>query len=635
MKKTLLIVAMLAMFVCLLAISVSAATETIDGVTYSLSNGKASVTNANKSCTLETVIIPDVVVGSDGKEYSVTTINQEAFAYNKNVKYISLSKNITWVGAAAFRGMTNLVFVDFNDNPNEITMPGYGVFRDCSSLKAVCLPDGIKSIPDQFMTNCKSLTAVYLPANLEIIRGNQDGGPAFGGSDSRNVCADLFFISKKFSVRDGNGDFYTAETFPVPEKPEVYFFPSTVKAITANHNPNNHLEDENGMIMSGGNSDCGIQFCSGINSVMILPTGYIGYTDQEKGNAILDENHKGDTLSTGLFRGCGNKDNPITVVFLGEIDRVSFDRKDGLSQYTTYVFANPADKGFEDTKIGTWYNTNNVNYSNQNEMYVIFCHANNGLGEKYSIKFTGSAEDNKYPVLVSELQEGAVTHMANPSVAPYDRDATCTEDKMTGIVECYCGNVYSYETIVEGSALGHEFGVENGAGDLGLSYENYMDKGAHKFSCARCGDIGSVEIAALFIDYGYSYTETAINGSFSMSQFFGINRDALAAYIEATGNTVEYGLVVSVSDNPLAEENSDLIAQNKTFITSQDKFKHDYFAINVIGITDGTEEGTKDTREKALTFCAYVIDNGKVYYLDDGKTLEVATQKSYNDILGK
>ena len=153
--------------------------------------------------------------------------------------------------------------------------------------------------------------------------------------------------------------------------------------------------------------------------------------------------------------------------------------------------------------------------------------------------------------------------------------------------------------------------------------------------CGHSGVDTSKSIGALFVDYGYSYTETAINGSFSMSQFFGINKEALAAYTEATGNTVEYGLVVSVSNNPLASENSDLIAQNKTFITSQDKFKHDYFAINVSGIKDGTEEGTKDTREKALTFCAYVIDNGKVYYLDDGKTLEVATQKSYNDILGK
>ena len=76
-KKILLFVAIVAMLVCLFAISASAATtETIDGVTYYLNNGSASVTNANKSCALETVIIPETVVGADGKEYTVKEINQ-------------------------------------------------------------------------------------------------------------------------------------------------------------------------------------------------------------------------------------------------------------------------------------------------------------------------------------------------------------------------------------------------------------------------------------------------------------------------------------------------------------------------------------------------------------------------------
>ena len=125
---------------------------------------------------------------------------------------------------------------------------------------------------------------------------------------------------------------------------------------------------------------------------------------------------------------------------------------------------------------------------------------------------------------------------------------------------------------------------------------------------------------------------TPPTGSYSVSQFYGINQKALDAYELATGNTVEYGLVVSVNDNPLASENSGLIAEGKTYITAQNKFAHDYFAINVIGITDGTE-GTKDTRENKLTFCAYIIDNGTTYYLDGGKTLSVAEQKSYKDVL--
>ena len=121
-KKILLFVAIVAMLVCLFAFSASAAsTETIDGVTYYLNNGSASVTNANKSCALETVIIPEVVIGADGKEYTVKTINQQAFKDNKTIKYVSIPATMTKLDAAAFYGCSNLVFVDFNDNQNTIT----------------------------------------------------------------------------------------------------------------------------------------------------------------------------------------------------------------------------------------------------------------------------------------------------------------------------------------------------------------------------------------------------------------------------------------------------------------------------------------------------------------------------------
>ena len=627
-NKVLLALAIMCLFVCIFAISVSAATtETIDGITYYLNNGSASVTNANKSCTLETVIIPDVVTGADGKEYKVTTINQQAFDSNTSIKYISLSKNITKINAAAFKGMTSLVFIDFNDNQNEISMPNYGVFRGCTSLKAVCLPDNIKTIPDQFMTNCKSLTAVYLPANLEIIKGNQDGGPAFGGQDANNKCTSLFFTNEKFSVRDENGNFYTAETFPVPKKPDVYFFPSTIKAITANHNPNNNLVDENGMIFKGGgSSDCGIQFCSNLNSVLVLPEGYIGYSDQLSGNAILDENQKGDTLTQGLLRGCGNESNPITLVFQGEIDRVSFDKKDGYSQYTTYVFANPANTGFEDTLVGAWYNSSDTSYAKQTEMYVVFCHANNGAGAKYQVNFQGSADDAKYPVLVATLKEGAATHMANPRVEAYDSEATCTRDKMTGIVECFCGNIYSYESIVENSALGHDGNTENGAVDLGVVYVNYFASGVHSYNCARCSEKVDENTDAIFIDYGYAATEGDINGTFAMSQFYGINQEALEAYKTATGKTVEYGLVAAADSDPITNRENGTLDSKKVFVTNADSIALSCFGMRVCGITE-------ETSDAKIAFCAYIKDGDKLFYLDDGKMTTSVTMKSYNEIM--
>ena len=106
-----------------------------------------------------------------------------------------------------------------------------------------------------------------------------------------------------------------------------------------------------------------------------------------------------------------------------------------------------------------------------------------------------------------------------------------------------------------------------------------------------------------------------------------VDSEALGQYTDKTGTTLEFGLVVSVSANPLAKENEGLIEENKTIIAPSSSFAHDYFFIGVNGIT------TELQKEKAITFCAYVIDNGEVYYLDGGKTERTVTQKSYNDIL--
>ncbi|MBO5262610.1 MAG: leucine-rich repeat protein [Clostridia bacterium] len=137
----------------------------------------------------------------------------------------------------------------------------------------------------------------------------------------------------------------------------------------------------------------------------------------------------------------------------------------------------------------------------------------------------------------------------------------------------------------------------------------------------------SKTIGAIFIDYGYSVTEEAINGKHSMTQAYGINKEAFDAYV-ALGHKLEYGLVVSVVTNPLDESQNSLIAEKKTYITEQNFIAHDIFEIGVVGI------GEAQTNV-ALTFCAFIIDNGEVFYLDGGETLIEATAKSHDDLSPK
>ena len=112
-----------------------------------------------------------------------------------------------------------------------------------------------------------------------------------------------------------------------------------------------------------------------------------------------------------------------------------------------------------------------------------------------------------------------------------------------------------------------------------------------------------------------------------MSQFFKLDDNTLAQYIEKTGTTFEYGLVASVSANPLAQENEGLIASGKTIIAPSNSFAHDLFGIGLNGIT------TEQQKATLLSFCAYVVDGGEVFYLDNGETVKTVSQKSFNDVL--
>ena len=584
-------------------------------------------------CTslVSTSSVEGVVAIPDG----VKSINEQSFYECKSMQYLSLSPALTSIAGATFRYCTSLVFVDFRDNQNTFTSSAYGIFRDCTSLKAVCLPDGMVTIPDQAFVNCTSLTAVYLPARLEVIKGNKDDGPAFGGSKSEYACKYLFFTNEKFSVRDENGNFYTAETFEVPEKPTVYYFPSTLKAICGPGNANNYPVDENGMKQSGkGNNDKGIMYCPNLNSILVFPEGFTGYADQSSGNAIFDENQRGDTLTTGLTSGCSSKENPLTFVFLGRIDRVSFDRRDGNTKYTIYVFANEANTGFENTKVGSWYNTTETNYKNQEEMYVVFCHANNGAGAKYKISFVGSEADKKYPVLVSELQDG-VSHIINPNANVIVSNPTCTLGTVMNTF-CFCGGAVDTEKEIVGTALGHEYDLAKGATKYSVVYANYLANGILNTKCARCEECSESEVNPIISSFkGYSVKEDGSGITFGYT----IDYNALDEFAKINGKNVELGFVVAaqskVTDNKLLNADGSVVNANVIKATVVSWSNVDTENANVVKYYGADFKLTGDftgLENTVICMAGYLFD-GKVAYLNANASGESADFITYGELV--
>ena len=174
------------------------------------------------------------------------------------------------------------------------------------------------------------------------------------------------------------------------------------------------------------------------------------------------------------------------------------------------------------------------------------------------------------------------------------------------------------------------YGGHNMSADTEMQLTSYFD--AIKFASVclnnNCGYAGydeSKTISALFVDYGYSVTEVAINGVYSMSQFYGVNKAAVEQY-RAISADFEFGAVVAACADPFGAIEKGELDESKVFVTGEKLFAYDYISVSIGGITGASAD-------KAVLFCMFVKDGGRAMYLDGGKTLDSVAVKSYNDVL--
>ncbi len=77
-------------------------------ITYKVTNAaKQEVQYTSNKTTQKKVVVPDTVT-VDGITYTVTSVADKAFANNKKLKSVTISKNITTIGKNAFSGCKNL-----------------------------------------------------------------------------------------------------------------------------------------------------------------------------------------------------------------------------------------------------------------------------------------------------------------------------------------------------------------------------------------------------------------------------------------------------------------------------------------------------------------------------------------------
>ena len=124
---------------------------------------------------------------------SVRTIDQEAFCNCQSLKSITIPTFVETIGYCAFEGCHALVSLTFESESGtrSLEIIDSGAFNNCSALKSLELPQGLRSLGNSAFSNCSSLTTVTLPDELEFI-----DGAVFSGCTSlkefkgNNVSAD-------------------------------------------------------------------------------------------------------------------------------------------------------------------------------------------------------------------------------------------------------------------------------------------------------------------------------------------------------------------------------------------------------------------------------------------------------------
>ena len=466
--------------------------------------------------------------------------------------------------------------------PNTVTSMGGNVFDGCTSLQTVTWSTGMTTIQSGTFNGCSSLE-FEIPSWITKI----------GGSAFKNCDAMVSFV-----IPDGVTEVGT------------YAFSSC-------DNLEEIVISDNSLIS---NRIVGFaEYCPKLTSIRIPPlVTDIGY-DNFRGCTLLSE----VIWPNNLLQISGGQNFTSTSITKVTIPN-SVTRLDG----TNFTNVEEFNFGASVTSLAG----NNLISKNLKRVYLpstITSAANNVLG--YSNPADSSM--NITFIFAGTLEEAeALRAMVKAAI-----DGTGNAPNQSKLYDAVLVSADEYDITQEPSGFTFVYGysacdafydgAHQTAGNVTMQFSGYFEPITFADTCTRedCGNkIFDDEraIGALFNYLGYSYTEKAINGYYSMSQFYSINNDNVNRYKNEVNSSFELGIVVASVNNPVGSE---FEGTSKVLLAPMNALIHNYFGVKVSGIT---EEHTAS----GVVFCAYVTDGEQVYYLDGGKTTNSVTKKSYTDI---
>ena len=145
-------------------VTVNCAPITIDHINYDCYNDGTAVVCGYITSLPAEVEIPSIV--SRGRDYTVTSIRQDAFMNCDSLKSVSIPASVESIGQGAFDG-SGVKTVTFEEN-SKLKNIGEAAFMACESLESVSIPASVESIEKAAFSDCEGLKTVVFEGNSKL-----------------------------------------------------------------------------------------------------------------------------------------------------------------------------------------------------------------------------------------------------------------------------------------------------------------------------------------------------------------------------------------------------------------------------------------------------------------------------------
>ncbi|MBQ6832356.1 MAG: leucine-rich repeat domain-containing protein [Oscillospiraceae bacterium] len=154
--------AMLALLLvlCLYTLPGKTMAATSGKLTYTVSDGKATITDCDTSVSGK-FTIPSKLGG-----YPVTAIGDYAFTDCSRLISVQIPTGVTSIGKSAFSWCQRLSKVTI---PDTVTIIGDLAFAECSSLTKAYLPNSVTYIGSEAFSRCQKLSSIKIPNSVKTI----------------------------------------------------------------------------------------------------------------------------------------------------------------------------------------------------------------------------------------------------------------------------------------------------------------------------------------------------------------------------------------------------------------------------------------------------------------------------------